>query len=180
VAEEIVFGRISTGAQNDLERITKMSYAMVVDYGMSERIGYVSFNLSGRGQDNPMFDKPYSEDTARMIDEEVKVLISEIRERARTILTEKREQLETMAQMLLKKEILLPKDLVEILGPRPYGDYIIHGDIEALDRPAEDKAPEARSAENGTGVAPAATAGGDGETHDQPDPEPGHESGRSA
>ena len=77
VAEEIVFERVSTGAQNDLERITKMAYAMVVDYGMSEEIGYVSFNLSNRGNDSPMFDKPYSDETARMIDEEVKAEVME-------------------------------------------------------------------------------------------------------
>jgi cell division protease FtsH len=120
VAEDIVFGRISTGAQNDLERITKMAYAMVVDYGMSERVGYISFNVSGRGNDNPIFDKPYSEQTARKIDEEVRVIIDETRDRARQILTDHRDQLEEMAQMLLKKEILVPKDLVDILGPRPF------------------------------------------------------------
>lgn len=124
VAEEIVFDRVSTGAQNDLERITKMAYAMVVDYGMSEKIGYVSFNLSSRDGDNPIFDKPYSDDTARVIDQEVKAIIDDIRDRARVLLEEKRDQLETMAQALLKKEVLGPKDLVEILGPRPYGEYV--------------------------------------------------------
>jgi cell division protease FtsH len=123
VAEDLVFGRVSTGAQNDLERITKMSYAMVVDYGMSERIGYVSFNLSNR-DDSPTFDKPYSDDTARVIDEEVKVIIDGIRDRARELLEDKREQLEEMAQALLKKEVLGPKDLVDILGPRPFGEYV--------------------------------------------------------
>ncbi len=123
VAEDLVFGRVSTGAQNDLERITKMSYAMVVDYGMSERIGYLSFNLSNR-DDSPTFDKPYSDDTARVIDEEVKVIIDGVRDRARALLEDKREQLEKMAQALLKKEVLGPRDLVEILGPRPFGEYI--------------------------------------------------------
>ena len=66
VAEEIIFGRITTGAQNDLEKITKMAYAMVVDYGMSEDIGYVSFNLSGQ-RDQPMFDTPFSDDLARRV-----------------------------------------------------------------------------------------------------------------
>ncbi len=124
VAEDIVFGRVSTGAQNDLERITKMAYAMVVDYGMSEKIGYVSFNLSGRDGETPMFNKPYSDDTARVIDEEVKVIIDDIRDRARRLLQEKREQLDQMAESLLQKEVLGPKDLVEILGPRPYGEYV--------------------------------------------------------
>ncbi len=123
VAEEIIFGRISTGAQNDLERITKMAYAMIVDYGMSERIGYVSFNMAQRSAEGAIFDKPYSDDTARLIDEEVKKLIDEIREKARALLLEKREHLETMGQALLKKEVLGPRDLVEILGARPFGDY---------------------------------------------------------
>ncbi len=139
VAEDLVFGRVSTGAQNDLERITKMAYAMVVDYGMSERIGYVSFNLSNR-DDSPRFDKPYSDDTARVIDEEVKVIIDGIRDRARALLEDKRPQLEEMAQALLKKEVLGPKDLVDILGPRPYGDYVtVNGAKSAVDSepPAE-------------------------------------------
>ena len=124
VAEEIVFGRISTGAQNDLERITRMAYAMVVYYGMSERIGCVSYNRSDRDEDAPVFEKPYSNETARIIDEEVRAIIDEIRECARTLLEEKRALLEDMAQALLKKEVLGPKEIVGILGPRPYGEYI--------------------------------------------------------
>ena len=124
VAEELIFGRITTGAQNDLERVTAMAYAMVVDYGMSEAVGYVSFNLSGRSQDGPMFDKPYSDATARLIDEEVKRIISEARERARTLLVEHGEHLEAIAQTLLTKEVLGPKDLVALLGPRPNGNYV--------------------------------------------------------
>jgi len=124
VAEEIVFGKISTGAQNDLERITKMAYAMVADYGMSERIGYVSFNLSGRSSESPLFEKPYSEMTARIIDEEVKVLIDEVRKEAQALLKKKRNKLDELAHALLDKEVLGPKELVEILGKRPYGEYI--------------------------------------------------------
>ena len=123
VAEEIIFNRISTGAQNDLERITAMSYAMVVDYGMSERIGYVSFNLS-RGSDSPTFTKPYSDDTARVIDEEVRAIIDEVRVRARELLEQHADKLESMAAALLEKEVLVPKELVELLGKRPHGDYV--------------------------------------------------------
>ncbi len=124
VAEEIVFGSVTTGAQNDLERITKMAYAMVVDYGMSEAIGQVSFNLSRRGDDEPLFDKPYSDATAETIDREVKTIIDEARERARTLLGEKRELLDRMAEALLEKEVLGPSELVEILGERPHGEYV--------------------------------------------------------
>src|SRR5690606_5165473 len=90
VAEEIVFGRISTGAQNDLERITNLAYAMVVDYGMSEEVGYLSFNLASK-QDQPLFDKPYSEATAELIDREVKRIIDAVRAETRALLEEKRE-----------------------------------------------------------------------------------------
>ena len=124
VAEEIVFGCISTGAQNDLERITRLAYAMVVDYGMSDRLGYISYNLSGREGDNLPYSKPYSDETARIIDEEVKILIDDVRGRARTLLEEKRDQLEEMAQLLLKKEVLGSQDLVDMLGPRPHGEYV--------------------------------------------------------
>jgi len=135
VAEEIVFGKISTGAQNDLERITKMAYAMVVDYGMSERVGYVSYNLSGRNSESPLFEKPYSEMTARIIDEEVKVLIDGVRKSAHALIKEKRNKLDELAHALLDKEVLGPKDLVAILGKRPYGEYIsINGMPEKQDK----------------------------------------------
>ncbi len=157
VAEEIVFGRISTGAQNDLERITKMAYAMVVDYGMSERVGAVSFNLSGAASEGPIFDKPYSEDTARIIDEEVKSIIGGVRERARELLNERRDKLEEMAQALLEKEVLGPKELVGILGDRPFGDYMNingRGEAKADDAVAdqEELAPTSDMPESGDGT----------------------------
>ena len=134
VAEELVFGRISTGAQNDLERITSLAYAMVVDYGMNEKVGYVSFNLSGRGQDSPLFDKPYSDETARLIDKEARGIIEEARDRTRELLQEKRDQLETLAQALLEKEVLGPRELVNILGERPYGEYVsLNGEHDGED-----------------------------------------------
>lgn len=125
VAEEIIFGRISTGAQNDLERITALAYAMVVDYGMSENIGYLSYNMSGR-DDSPFLTKPYSEETARNIDVEVRSIISDVRQKTRQMLEEKRDLLEELAQELLKRELLSTKDLVRILGERPYQSPNIH------------------------------------------------------
>ena len=134
VAEEIVFGKISTGAQNDLERITKVAYAMVVDYGMSDRIGNVSFNLSGNN-DSPVFVKLYSDHTARMIDEEVKLIIDEVRQRGRELIEQKRDLLNDMASALLEKEVLGPRELVEILGTRPYGEYVdFHGNGAGRDK----------------------------------------------
>jgi len=154
VAEEIIFGRISTGAQNDLERITAMAYAMVVDYGMSEKIGYVSFNLSGKGEQGPVFDKPYSDETARLIDVEVKSIIDEVRKAARELLELHADKLESMAQALLKKEVLGPKDLVELLGERPHGDYV---DLEPGKKSVEDMSGDGAAREAASSeAAPAA------------------------
>lgn len=117
VAEDIVFGKISTGAQNDLERITKLSYAMVTIYGMNSTIGNVSFHDP---QNEYNFNKPYSEKTSEMIDHEVRKLITEVYERTKELLTVNREGLEKLAQKLLEKEILFQADLEEILGKRPF------------------------------------------------------------
>ncbi|MES2454941.1 MAG: ATP-dependent zinc metalloprotease FtsH [Bacteroidota bacterium] len=117
VAEAIVFSKISTGAQNDLERITKLAYAMVTIYGMNKNVGNVSFHDP---QNEYNFNKPYSEKTSEMIDNEVRILISEVYERTTQLLTDKREGLEKLAQKLIEKEILFQADLEEILGKRPF------------------------------------------------------------
>ena len=124
VAEQLVFDRVTTGAQNDLERITKMAYAMVTDYGMSDRVGTVSFNLSDRGEDEPLFDKPYSDATAEAIDEEVRTIIETARRRAADLLREKRDRLDEMAELLLDQEVMGPEALLRILGERPHGEYV--------------------------------------------------------
>lgn len=117
VAEDITFGKISTGAQNDLERITKLGYAMVTIYGMNDKVGNVSFNDT---QGEYQFNKPYSEKTSEMIDEEVRNLITNVYERTKKLLTDKREGLIKLANKLLEKEILFQSDLEEILGKRPF------------------------------------------------------------
>ncbi|MEI5984741.1 ATP-dependent zinc metalloprotease FtsH [Sphingobacterium sp. PU5-4] len=119
VAEDITFGRISTGAQNDLERITKLAYAMTAVYGMNHKVGNVSFrDSSGDSQ----FQKPYSDQTAELIDDEVRTLISEVYERTKQLLLEKQEGLIRIAEKLLEKEILFQADLEEILGKRPFAN----------------------------------------------------------
>ncbi|HIX54448.1 MAG TPA: ATP-dependent zinc metalloprotease FtsH [Candidatus Sphingobacterium stercoripullorum] len=128
-AEDIIFGRISTGAQNDLERVTKLSYAMTTIYGMNHRIGNVSFRSDGG---DAQFQRPYSERTAEMIDEEVRDLISDVYERAKQLLLEKKDGLIKIAEKLLEKEILFQSDLEEILGKRPFEnkttyDEFVHG-----------------------------------------------------
>lgn len=117
VAEDITFGRISTGAQNDLERITKLAYAMTAVYGMNHKVGNVSFRDSST---ESQFQKPYSDQTAELIDEEVRRLIAEVYERTKTLLVEKQDGLIKIAEQLLEKEILFQKDLEEILGERPF------------------------------------------------------------
>lgn len=120
VAEDIIFGRISTGAQNDLEHITKMAYAMVTIYGMNERVGNVSYYDA---QDEyGGFQKPYSEETAKMIDDEVRGIIRNAYKRTKDLLTGKRRELETIAKELLKKEILHKDDLERLIGKRPFED----------------------------------------------------------
>ena len=117
VAEDLVFNKISTGAQNDLERITKLSYAMVTIYGMNDKVGNVSFNDT---QGEYQFNKPYSEKTSEMIDVEVRNQIDQAYQRTKQLLTEKRDGLEKLAEKLLEKEILFQSDLEEILGKRPF------------------------------------------------------------
>ncbi len=117
VAEDLVFGKISTGAQNDLERITKLSYAMVTIYGMNDKIGNVSFNDP---QGEYQFNRPYSEKTSEMIDVEVRNQIEKAYKRTKELLTEKRDGLEKLAHNLLEKEILFQSDLEQILGKRPF------------------------------------------------------------
>jgi cell division protease FtsH len=157
VAEEIVFGRVSTGAQNDLERITKLAYAMVVDYGMSEAVGYVSFNMQAR-EGEPLLEKPFSEATAELIDQEVKRIIDEVRAETRRLLEEKRGLLEALAQVLLTKEVLNENDIVEVLGPRPFKRAIHEGTaVNAEGEPVNDPRMQ-HSPRNGATPA----AGGDG------------------
>ncbi len=120
-AEEIVFGKISTGAQNDLQRITQLAYAMVTVYGMNDKVGNVSFYDP---QQDTTFTKPYSEDTARVIDNEVRKLIDDAYQRTLNLLTEKREQLNKLAKALLDKEILFKTDLEELIGKRTFDEEL--------------------------------------------------------
>lgn len=117
-AEEIIFGKISTGALSDLERVTKVAYSMVSVYGMNDKIGNVSFYES-KGNDYKM-TKPYSETTAETIDEEVRKLISQAYERTKALLNSKKAEVETLAQELLEKEIIFQSDLERLIGKRPF------------------------------------------------------------
>ena len=116
-AEDIFFGKISTGAQNDLERITKMAYSMVTIYGMSEKVGNLSF-YDPQGEYG--YQKPYSEKTSELIDEEVRNIIAGAYARCKNLLTEKKEELKSVAEELLQKEILFQSDLERLIGKRPF------------------------------------------------------------
>ncbi len=117
-AEEIIFGKISTGALNDLERITKMAYSIVSVYGMNKNIGNISFFDSKQSDYN--FTKPYSDSTAEKIDFEVKKIVENAYERTKNLLINKKEQLEKVAKKLLEKEILFQSDVEILIGKRPF------------------------------------------------------------
>ena len=116
-AEEIFFGKISTGAANDLQQITKIAYSMVTAYGMNNKVGNVSFY--DPSQENT-FTKPYSEETGKIIDEEVRNIIDEAYKRTLQLLTEKKQEVEILAKELLDKEVLHKSDVEELIGRRPF------------------------------------------------------------
>ena len=116
-SEEIFFKKISTGASNDLQQITKMAYAMVTVYGMNDKVGNISFYDP---QQENMFTKPYSEETGKMIDEEVRKLVEEAYERTKELLTKHKQEVEILARELLKKEVLFKSDVEALIGKRPY------------------------------------------------------------
>lgn len=118
-AEELTFGEISTGALSDLERITKMAYSMVTVYGMNEIIGNISYYDSKQSDYN--FTKPYSDDTAKTIDEQVRAIVDSAYQRTRDLLDDKSEELKKVAEELLDKEILFQADLERLIGERPFG-----------------------------------------------------------
>jgi cell division protease FtsH len=121
-AEQIMFGKISTGALSDLEKVTKQAYAMVSIYGLSEKLGHISY-YDPQGQ-SP-FTKPYSEERARLIDEEVSKMIEIQYQRAIKILTENKDKLIQLAEKLLEKEVIFKDNLIEIFGKREWDVELI-------------------------------------------------------
>ncbi len=116
-AEEIFFGKISTGASNDLQQITKIAYSMVTVYGMNDKVGNISYY--DPAQEN-YFTKPYSEETGKMIDQEVRNLIDSAYTKTKALLTEKRNEVEKLAKELLVKEVLFKSDVEALIGKRPF------------------------------------------------------------
>jgi len=118
-AEDIMFGRVSTGALSDLEKITKQAFASVVYYGLNDKIGNVSYYDSS-GQQEYQFGKPYSEHTAQTIDEEIKKMIDKAYIKTKELLTEHKDKLTILAEKLLEKEVIFRDDLEAIFGKRPF------------------------------------------------------------
>ena len=131
-SEEIFFGKISTGALNDIERATKMAQSLVVYYGMSPELGNISF-YDSTGQNEYGFTKPFSEKTAEVIDKEVKRMVEEAYARAKDIITNHRDQMTQLATQLYDKEVLFREDLERIYGPRE-ADLIAQQEEEAKKR----------------------------------------------
>ncbi|MFM2145986.1 MAG: hypothetical protein RL732_822, partial [Bacteroidota bacterium] len=118
-SEDIFFHKISTGAQNDLQQITRIAYSMVTIYGMNEKVGNVSFYDPAAENS---FTKPYSEETSKLIDEEVRKLIDSAYEKTKSLLIEKKPQVEKLAEALLEREVLFQSDVEALIGKRPFED----------------------------------------------------------
>jgi len=116
IAEQLTFGTITTGAQDDLEKITKMAYSQICLYGMNEKIGPLSYPR----KDSSDLSKPFSEETAEIMDEEVRIMLNKASERTKELLIKHKEGLEAVAQLLLEKEVVHFEEIEKVLGPRPF------------------------------------------------------------
>jgi cell division protease FtsH len=160
-SEEIFFGKISTGAQNDLQQITKIAYSMVTIYGMNDKVGNVSFYDP---QQENAFTKPYSEETSKLIDQEVRKLIDEAYDRTIDLLTQKKEQVRILAEALLEREVLFQSDVEALIGKRPFEEKKVLDvpvtesstaeEATPVEKPAGKKSPEEGAAGAGSGMFP--------------------------
>lgn len=136
-----MFGKVSTGALSDLEKVTKQAYAMVTVYGLNEKIGNISF-YDSTGQNEYGFSKPYSDRTAQVIDEEVRHIVETQYTRAKRILTENKDKLTALATRLLKEEVIFKEDLEKIFGDRPFARIEDRGKpANALNGDSKEAAP---------------------------------------
>jgi cell division protease FtsH len=137
-AEKIIFDKISTGALSDLEKVTKQAKAMVTVYGLNEKIGNITYYDSS-GQNEYNFSKPYSEETAKVIDEEISKLIEGQYQRAIDILSVNREKLIQLADLLCEKEVIFKEDLENIFGKRPFEMTSISEELENTQKDSAEK-----------------------------------------
>jgi hypothetical protein len=129
VSEEIFFTHVTTGAHDDLTKVTRLAYAQIVSYGMNAKIGNLSYKLAQEGE--MQFDKPYSEHTAEMIDEEARLLVQRAYQRTKDLLLEKKAQVDVVAQELLNKEVISRDDMTRMLGKRPFAEKSTYEDFVA-------------------------------------------------
>ena len=127
VAEQLFFGRVTTGAQDDLRKVAQSAYAQIVQFGMSEKLGQVSFDLLRPGE--ALVEKPFSEATVQLTDKEVQRLIGSAHARTLDLLTRCREQVDKVGRRLLEKEVLERADMVELLGPRPFAEKVTYEEL---------------------------------------------------
>ncbi|MDY3380206.1 ATP-dependent zinc metalloprotease FtsH [Riemerella anatipestifer] len=139
-AEQVVFGTISTGALSDLERVTKQAQAMVTIYGLNDKVGNISYYDSS-GQQEYSFGKPYSEQTAKMIDEEISKIIEGQYQRAINILNENRDKLDALADKLLEKEVIFREDLEAIFGKRAWDPELTETPVSSIEEVKKDSEP---------------------------------------
>ncbi|MFM7387852.1 MAG: ATP-dependent zinc metalloprotease FtsH [Bacteroidota bacterium] len=170
-AEELMFGKISTGALSDLEKVTKQAYAMVSIYGLNKRLGNISY-YDSQGRD--MFTKPYSDDTAKMIDEEVSTLIESQYQRALSLLTENRDKLIQLAEKLLTDEVIFKENLEAIFGKRPWEPLDIQEEEEVIAQPTDsaDEVPKESTEDGPT----ASLDGSEGSAEQNSTPDPSEDS----
>ena len=140
-AEKLMFDKISTGALNDLEKITRQARAMVTVYGLNDKIGNITYYDSS-GQSEYNFTKPYSEETAQIIDKEISEIIETQYQRAIKILSDNKEKLVTLAELLLEKEVIFKKDLEIIFGKRPFAADVVEETVEEVKIENSSETPE--------------------------------------
>ena len=164
VSEQLTFGEVSTGALNDLERVTKQAYAMVAYYGMSDQVGTLSY-YDSTGQSDMSFTKPYSEETARQIDAEARRVISEAYRMAEKVLKEHKEGLKELAELLLQREVVFTEDVERIFGKRKKDIERERREAEAKAKAAEGPAPAAATDSTAATDTAASDAATDGPEH---------------
>lgn len=126
-SEKIFFEKITTGAEDDLKKVTQMAYSIVVRFGMSEKLGNISHDMGSPG--DPIYEKPYSESTAQIIDSEVKAIIDAAYKRTIDLLTSKKDLVDVVARRLLERETLNREDMIELLGDRPFKERVSYEDF---------------------------------------------------
>lgn len=150
-AEQVIFGKVSTGALSDLEKITKQAYAMVSVYGLNDKVGNISFYDSS-GQSEYSFSKPYSEKTGQIIDEEVSKMVEEAYDRTLKILSENKDKLTLLAEKLLEKEVIFKDDLEKIFGKRAFGNASRSDELLAENSTDEEVKEETKTSEPTNGI----------------------------